>query len=318
MKKLSIIAILILFVSGLSLAQNDQGTLDDIGRITLTPVLAQDLGDMPPSAQKLLLSKLRQIATKNGLGGTAVNPQFIITATVSVITKGVTETAPPMIAYNLEANLYIVDYVNKKTLANTTVELKGVGKNETKAFTSAIKNINPKSSIIRSFVKKGKEKIIEYYNTQCEFIMKQAQALVKLDKYEEAIYMLITIPEVCKECHYKALDAIDPIYKKMMGETCKEDLEAAQTAFNDGNMESAKNYLEKIEPGTDCYDKAVDLAKKINNMDPQTRGIEGEVKMKAAAPATREEKTKAYKEVAAEHSSNQTTEYDLNFMSDDD
>jgi cytochrome c551/c552 len=318
MKKLSIIAILVLFVSGFTQAQNDQGTLDDIGRVTLTPVLAKDLGDMPASAQNLLLSKLRQIATKNGLGGTAVNPQFIITATVSVITKGVTETAPPMIAYNLEANLYIVDYTNKKTLANATVELKGVGKNETKAFTAAIKNINPKSTIIRSFVKKGKEKIIEYYNTQCEFIMKQAQALVKMDKYEEAIYMLITVPEVCKECHYKALDAIDPIYKKMMGENCKEDLEAAQTAFNDGNMESAKNYLEKIEPGTDCYDKAVDLAKKINNMDPQSRGIEGEVKMKAAAPATREEKTKAYKEVAAQHSSNQTTEYDLNFMSDHD
>jgi hypothetical protein len=113
---------------------------------------------MPASAQNLLLSKLRQIATKNGLGGTAVNPQFIITATVSVITKGVTETAPPMIAYNLEANLYIVDYTNKKTLANATVELKGVGKNETKAFTAAIKNINPKSTIIRSFVKKEKRK----------------------------------------------------------------------------------------------------------------------------------------------------------------
>ncbi len=317
MKKFSIIAVMILFAVGIGRAQNDQGTLDDIGRVTLTPVLAQDLGKMPAEAQNMLLSKLRQIATKNGLGGTAVNPQFIITATVSVVTKDVTETAPPMIAYNLEANLYIVDYVNKKTLANTTVELKGVGKNENKAFVGAIKNINPKSSIIRSFVKNGKEKIIEYYNTQCEFIMKQAQALVKLDKYEEAIYMLITVPEVCKECHYKALDAIDPIYKKMMGENCKEDLEAAQTAFNDGNMESAKNYLEKIEPGTDCYDKAVDLAKKINNMDPQSRGIEGEVKMKAAAPATREEKTKAYKEVAAEHSSSQTTEYDLNFMSDD-
>jgi hypothetical protein len=318
MKKLSIIAILFLFVSGLAQAQNDQGTLDDIGRITLNPVLAQDLGDMPAGAQKLLLSKLRQIATKNGLGGTAANPQFIITATVSVIDKSITETAPAMIAYNLEANLYIVDYVNKKTLANTTLELKGVGKNETKAFISGIKNINPKSSIIRSFVKKGKNKIIEYYNTQCEFIMKQAQALVKLDKYEEAIHMLITIPEVCKECHYKALDEIEPIYKKMMGENCKEDLEAAQTAFNDGNMEGAKNYLEKIEPGTDCYDKAVDLAKKINTMDPQTRGIEGEVKMKAAAPATREEKTKAYKEVASEHASTQETEYDLNFMSDDD
>ena len=90
-------------------AQNDLGTLDDIGRVSLTPVLAKDLGKMPTEAQNMLLSKLRQIATKNGLGGTSVTPQFIITATVSVVTKDVTETAPPMIAYNLEANFYIVD-----------------------------------------------------------------------------------------------------------------------------------------------------------------------------------------------------------------
>lgn len=307
-----------LLLSNFGFAQNDLGTIDDIGRVSLTPVLAKDLGNMPTEAQNMLLSKLRQIATKNGLGGTSVTPQFIITATVSVVTKDVTETAPPMIAYNLEANFYIVDYVNKKTLSNVSVELKGVGQNETKAYISAIKNINPKSTAIRSFVKKGKEKIIEYYNTQCDFIIKQASTLVKVGKYEEAITMLITVPEVCQECHFKALDAIEPIYKKMMGENCEEDLNAAQTAFNDGNMESAKNYLEKIEPGNDCYDKAVDLAKKINNMDPQSRGIEGEVTMKAAAPATREEKVKAYKEVGAQQVSQQSTEYDLNFMSGND
>lgn len=318
MKKIAIILTMFLFSSSMVFAQNDEGTLDDIGRVTLTPVLAKDLGGMPKGAQKIFLSKLRQIATKNGLGGTSVNPQFIITGTMDIITKEITETAPPMVAMNMEANLYIVDYVNKKTLANTTLELKGVGKTDNKAFISGVKRINPKSSIVRSFVKKGKQKIIEHYNTQCTFILKQAEALVKLEKYEEAIHMLITVPEVCQECHFKALDAIDPIYKKMKGENCDEDLKAAQDANMEGDNETAKKYLERIEPGTDCYDKAVDLAKKINSLEPQSRGIEGEVKMKAAAPATREEKVKAYKEVAAEHSAAQTTEYDLNFMSDDE
>ena len=70
--------------------------------------------------------------------------------------------------------------------------------------------------------------------------------MVKLEKYEEAIYMLISVPDVCQECHFKCLDAIDPIYKKFKGETCDEDLSAAQTAYNDGNMQAAKNSLEKI------------------------------------------------------------------------
>ncbi len=318
MKKVLNIMVLMLFIYSTGFSQNDEGTIDDIGRICLTPVVSENIGDMPASSQKYLWSKLRQIATKNGMGGTAAEPRFIITASASVASKEITETAPPMIAYNLEVNLYIVDYVKKTTLSNVTLELKGVGKNETKAYSSAIRRINPKSSIIRSFVKKGKKKIIEYYNTECEVILKQAQTLVKIQDYEGAIATLISVPVICKECHYKALNAIEPIYKKMMGENCKEDLDAAKTAYNSGDMETAKSHLEAIEPGTDCYDKAVDLAKKINNMDPQSRGIEGEVKMKAAAPATREEKTKEYKKVGANHAKkNKNDDYDLNFMGDD-
>ena len=313
MKKLFFIAITSLLFSTAGFAQNDKGTLDDYGKITLTPVLAQDLGSMPTEAQNLLLSKLRQIATKNGLGGTDINPQFIITSTVSVITKDVVPGPPAMIAYNLDVNLYIVDYVNKKTLSNETVSIKGVGTNETKAYINAVQNINPTNSKIKAFVKKGKDKIIEYYNTQCDVIIKQANTLTKLEKYEDAINLLILTPEVCKDCYFKALDAIDPIYKKFKGETCDADLAAAQAAFNSGDMKSAKESLEKIVPGTDCYDKAVDLAKKINSMDPKSRGIEGEVKMQAAAPATREEKANAYKQVAAGENK-PASEYDLNFM----
>jgi hypothetical protein len=313
MKKIIFILISFIFVTNFTFAQNDLGKIDDVGRITLTPVLGNDLGNMPQEAQKLLLSQLTQIATKNGLGGTLTNPQFIITATSSVITKDVTATAPPMIAYNLSINLYIVDYVNKTILSNETIEVKGVGSNETKAYINGIKNINPKMPKIKTFVTKGKEKIIEFYNTKCDFIIKQTEALVKLEKYEEAIYNLISVPEICQECHFKCLAAIDPIYKKFKGETCDADLKAAQTAYADGNMQAAKTSLEKIEPGTDCYDKAVDLAKKIN-ADPSLKGTQNEVKMVVAAPATREEKTQAYKEVGADYNSQQKTSYDLNFV----
>ncbi len=236
MKKIINIALLTLLIYNVSFAQNNQGTIDDFGRICLKPVLAEDMGDMPTGAKKMLLSRLKQAATKNGLGSNSAIPQFIITGTIDVIDKEITETAPPMIAYNLEANLYICDYVNKTVLSNVTLELKGVGKTETKAYISAIKRINPKSSKVRSFIKKGKNKIIEYYNTQCEMIMKKANTLAKVNDYEGAIYTLISIPTVCKECHYKALNAIEPIYKKMIGETCEEDLEAAKSAYKEGDM----------------------------------------------------------------------------------
>jgi len=321
-KVIIILSVLLLNLNGF--AQNDLGTIDDFGRIALAPVLPDDL-DMPSSAQRLLLSKLTQIATKNGMGAVAVDPKFMITATVDVISKDVTPTAPPMVAMNMDINLYIVDYENKTVLSSYTYSAKGVGKTDDKAFIQGIKNINPKSSKIRSFVKKGKNKIIEYYNTKCDVIIKEAQALDKQQKYEEAIAKLLTVPEVCQECYFKALNAIEPIYKRMIGEDCQEDVTAAKTALENNDIETAKRYLMNIQPGTDCYDQAVDLAKQINSMQMQIASEQGDTTqveefiLQATPPATREEKIAAYKQVGHEYIKNESentseAEYDLEFI----
>ncbi|MEN8120311.1 MAG: hypothetical protein ABFS35_08190 [Bacteroidota bacterium] len=322
MKNKLIILISILLLSIPSFAQNDLGTIDDYGRITLTPVVPKNVTDMPHQAVKLLQSRLQQVASKNGLGGVAIQPQFIITATVDVVSKDITSTAPPMVAMNMEITMYIIDYVNKTTFSSVTISAKGVGKSDTKAYIQGIKRINPKSSKVRSFVKKGKNKIIEYYNTQCDVIIKEAQTLEKQDKYEEAIHKLITVPEVCQECYFKAMDAIEPIYNKMIGETCKEDITAAKTALENNNIEDAKKYLNKILPGTDCYDDAVDLAKQVNSKQASVNEEEGieqtsteEFVLQSTAPATREEKVSAYKQVGHEYNQSQTQEeYDLDFV----
>ncbi len=322
MKNKLIILLSVLLLSLPTYAQNDLGTIDDYGRITITPVLPNSVGDMPASARKLLLSRLQQVASKNGLGGVAIQPQFIITATVDVISKDITSTAPPMVAMNMEITMYIIDYANKTTFSSVTVSAKGVGKTDTKAYIQGMKRVNPRSSIVRSFVKKGKNKIIEYYNTKCDVIIKEAQMLEKQDKYEEAIHKLITVPEICQDCYFKSLDAIDPIYKKMIGETCKEDITAAQIALDNDNIEDAKEYLGKIQPGTDCYDEAVDMAKQVNNMQDEADKEEGVEKsstpdfvLQATAPATREEKVSAYKQVGHEYNQGQEEEeYDLEFV----
>ena len=310
-KLIVLISVLMFSISGYS--QNDLGTVDDYGRITLTSVLPT-LKDVPDHAKKLLITRLQQVATKNGLGGVSIQPRFLLTATVTVIDKEITPTAPPMVAMNMDIELFIIDYVSKKIFSTVTLSVKGVGKNDTKAYLQGIKRINPKSSKVRSFIKKGKQKIIEHYNTECVKILKEVDAIVKLEKYPEAIHHLMTIPEVCQDCYFKALAKIDPIYQKMIGNNCKEDYKAAKEAFNNENYAEAKKHLENIEPGTDCFDKAVDLSKKINALDEEVRG--DEIVMQAAAPATRDEKVKKYKEVANDHNQNNpnSEDYDVEFV----
>ncbi len=263
MKKILLIIAVVLFAN-FSFAQNDLGKLDDVGKISLTPVLPASLANMPTEAANMLLNKLMQIAVKNGLGGVALDPNFIITATIDVESKDVTSTAPPMIAMKLNINFYIVDYANKTTLAEFSRTAKGVGKTDEKAYIEAIKGIDPKASAFKKFVATGKEKIVEYYNTNCDILMKKAETLSNTGKYEESIGLLMAVPDVCLECYAKAMDAVVVVHKKMVSSNCNQYLEAAKTAWLNYDLETARRNLVLIESGSQCYDSGVELSTKIN------------------------------------------------------
>jgi hypothetical protein len=152
----------------------------------------------------------------NGLGGGA-NPRFIITADADIVTKDVTPTAPPKIAVTLGVNFYVADVVEQKIFSSAYLELKGVGTNENKAYIGAIKKIAPRNPQLRAFIEQGKVKIIEYYNSQCDNIITDAQAKASMKDFGRAIFTLTSIPDVCKECYDKAMALVPDVYQQVYG-----------------------------------------------------------------------------------------------------
>ena len=61
--------------------------------------------------------------------------------------------------------------------ASFSATVKGVGENETKAYMSALKNLKTNDPNYQDFIEKAKNKIVEYYNSKCDFIIKEAKAL---------------------------------------------------------------------------------------------------------------------------------------------
>jgi hypothetical protein len=82
MKKIIIGLIAVVFITQV----NAQVKLDDFGRIVLNTYLPDNIA-IPSEAKNLLLTKLNQITSNNGMGGSQANPRFIITANVNVGTK---------------------------------------------------------------------------------------------------------------------------------------------------------------------------------------------------------------------------------------
>ena len=130
-----------------------------------------------------------------------------------------------------------------------------------------LKNISPSNAKIQTFVEEGKTRIIEFYNSKCDFILKEAQTLSARNEYDGAISKLVSIPEVCKACYDKAMDAVAPIYQKQIDRDCKIKLMEATTAWSSAQdvngAEIAGGLLSQIDPGASCYKEAAALNSKI-------------------------------------------------------
>lgn len=248
-------------------AQNNKGKADDLGRIVLNSYVSDQIEGMPGAAKRMLKNKLSQIASRNGMGGSSLNPRFIITPNITVLSKDITATAPPMTALNLSITFYIGDGIDGKLFASTSIPLKGVGTNETKAYIGALKYINPNHPDLKNLIEEGKTKIIKYYNSQCDFIIKEAQALESQKEFEAAILKLTSVPDVCKECYNKCMDAVAPIYQKQIDRECEMKLSEAKNAWSTGqNMEAANNasnYLSGIDPNSACFPEVKKLTEEI-------------------------------------------------------
>jgi hypothetical protein len=252
-----------LFTRAFAFAQNSQGKSDDAARICLTSVVSEQIEGLTPTVRTNLENKLNQIASKNGMGASTLNDRFIITANVIVQSKDITPTAPPMHAFTLDITLYIGDGIDGTLFSNVNVSLKGVGETETKAYMNALKNLKVDDTKYQVFIETGKRRIIEYYNSKCDFIIKEAQMLSSQNQFDAAIYKLVSVPEVCKECYNKAMDAVTPIFQKQIDLECTKLMSKANGIWSssqdqDGAKE-AVSVLQDVNPQSKCFNETENM-----------------------------------------------------------
>ena len=253
----------IFFLGSLSIVS--QNTINEDG-ISLEAYIPEQIETIPAYAKNLLKSKLNQIITKNGIGSGDYESRFIITPNVNVISKNITATAPPMVTLSLEITLYVGDGIEGKLFSSTSIELKGVGTNENKAYISAIKKIESNNPMFQNMLTKSKKRIIEYYNSNCSLITKKANALIAQNKYQEALSALSSVPEV-STCFNMIKNKINSVYIKAINIECTRKLNEASSIWAANQDLNAANdagaILATIEPEATCFSKIKALYQNI-------------------------------------------------------
>lgn len=265
--KLSTSILLLLLPFAVTSITYGQTRLDDFGRIIINTYLPEN-SQLPIEAKQALSTKLSQLTTHNGMGGTMSNPRFIITAHVNIGTKDIIAGPPQMIAQNLEITLFIGDAITNTLFASFTQSLKGVGTSENKAYIEAFKPINPRNKELSAFMDDAKSKIISYYYSQCDFLIKDAQMLVAQDKYDEAIYNLALVPEVCEDCYFKCVDVLAHIYQLKIDASCTSQLNEAKLIWASAQTltgaEQVAALLTTIHPRATCQSEVNNFIRKID------------------------------------------------------
>jgi hypothetical protein len=218
MRKLRIV--LLLFVLGSLLpanaeGQNSMGASDDFARIAIAPTIPETMKNLPKGAQDMLLGKMRQIIGLNGMSALDDAPLFIMTPQLMVLSSDVTPTAPPIYTYNMEVVLNLADRYTGNVYATASQSMKGAGKTEQLAYNNAFSEINIRNGKWKVMMEKGKEAIVEYFNSNCDLVISRGKSLADQRNWVASLGLLNSVPPVCRECFDKANEVAGEIGRNM-------------------------------------------------------------------------------------------------------
>ena len=257
MKRLSI---LFLFI-GIVLVSFAQNT----GSVSIHATVVDDA--IPAEAAKNILTKMQRMLTSCNIIDNGAD-RFVLTARVNITSKDIAPTTPARIAEKMEITFLIGDIVDNKLYESFTIESSGIGITEAKAFISAFQRINVNNQEIKAMLERAQAKIVDYYVNHCDDILAKVNTLSSQQKYDEAMFYLMGIPDVCSDCYKRCHSIAASIYDQKLTADGKVLLNKARNEWLAGQDYAAANrvadILVQINPQSSVYAEAMKLQNSIS------------------------------------------------------
>lgn len=224
---------------------------------------------IPEEAARQLETKLQSALTANGYADNGYIERFVLTAKVDITQKDITPTTPSRISEKMDITLMVGDVVENKIYATVTLQSAGIGINENKAFISAFCSIMGDNPKIQQMLSEAKEKIMDYYTIHCSEIVQCANSLTAVQKYDEAIALLVAVPNVCNDCFSQCQQEAGKVYQQKIDAEATVLLEQAQAAWassqNASGASKVADIISNINPKCSIYTNVVALRNAVES-----------------------------------------------------
>lgn len=222
--------------------------------------------NIPQEAMRALENTLTRIATASDYEADLGLSQFVLTARVDALEKSFHAGPPMQIIQNMGITFFVADTHSKTKFASTYIEMDGVGQNETKCYIDAFKHINGNQQQIQSLLRTGRQKILAYYDSNYQTILREAEKQASLQKYDAAIALAISIPTCSNgaEAGLMAGRRYYAVYRDKYNLGILNRARMTWATSQDANAaREAGALLAQIDSEAACYKEALTLATEI-------------------------------------------------------
>lgn len=233
--------------------------------VALTPYVDATFGGLNENNINAAENRLRTLISSNGMvsdcGG-----RFVLACKVNLLDRSITATAPARIVQNVQITLAIGDGITGDCFGSCTFESQGVGQTEEQALLFSLKNIKTNDPGFKALVKKASDRITQYYEQNGPAIIANAKSLLAGQKYDEALYMLSTIPSGCSSFK-SASEMMAKVYQANINHDADQILVEAKALWSADpspeNAEAVMAILSQINTGSKAYSQAQALMKQV-------------------------------------------------------
>lgn len=264
-------------VSSLSLTAQNYIHPDSLN-LKITPYIP-DYPDLGVSGKQLLETRLNRAISIYAYGGNGANPRFVIGPVINLLSKNVTGTAPTKYANTYEVTLLSLDVVSEIIFSSYTFKIKGVGDSPSKAFINAFRDYSFESEEFFNFLKQTQLKIAQYYISNCDNIIMEAESEANTKNYDVAFALLQSIPIEASTCFKKAMDRKQVFFQNSLNTNCQSILATMKAELGKSNdpsasgfNEAAMSYYAMIDQSSSCYKEAEKLyLDYLNKLNPKAK-----------------------------------------------
>lgn len=224
--------------------------------------------NVPEKAETQLRDKMLAALSSAGLATTAENASVALVPSISILNEQTGAGVQNNVSMNLNYTFSLVGIASGVVFDSYVVEgVQTRGQNKINAVARSFAGVNLNTPAFLAFLSNGQSKIVAYYQRQLQKTLAKAQTNINTKQYDDALAILMEIPEETPGYTTKVLPMVERTYKMYANNLAASLLQQAQAAWaaapDEEGAERVAEILSEMPVGTTSSVAARQLVKQI-------------------------------------------------------